>query len=151
MKCMKSHYIWWAIIYGLCKHNIKFQILPAFFINRKDKTNKGHDLGSPENRVTAFSERNLSASAVCIVRALMHSSFIWSFCSSTKHQLSIASLISPRVQHLPEFFWQHLEKDIDLLCANIQRGIEDVMMIIHLVLGHILTINPPIGNRLVIL
>ena len=120
-----------------------------FFAYSKDKTNRGHDLGPPQARVIACPERSLSARAVCIMRALMHSAFIWAWCNNKRHQLSfIASLIYPRVpaEHLPEFFWKHLEKDIDLLCGDTRKGIDYVVMIIHLVLGHILTTNPPTGN-----
>jgi hypothetical protein len=118
------------------------------FSYSKDKTNRGHDLGSPQARLIACPERNLSARAVCILRALMHSAFIWACCNNRKHQLNfIASLIYPRVppEHLPEFFWKHLEKDIDLLCVDTGKGVDSVVMMIHLVLGHILTTSTPTG------
>ena len=79
----------------------------------------------------------------------MHAAFIWASCSNSKHQILIASLIYPRVPQngLAEFFWNHLEKDIDLLCAHMKRGIDEVIMILHLVLGRILTTTPPRGMR----
>ena len=82
----------------------------------QDTTKKGHDLGAPENRTHTAPERNLSARAVCILRALMHSAFVWASCNNQPALEAIASLVSPQVlpQNLPEFFWAHLEKDLEL-------------------------------------
>ena len=77
----------------------------------------------------------------------MHSAFIWATCNNESVLEAIASLITPQVpvQHLPEFFWAHLEKDLELLGRDTGRGLDETVMIVHLVLRQILTSNPPIG------
>ena len=77
----------------------------------------------------------------------MHSAFIWGSCNNQSALEAIASLVSPQVlpQNLPEFFWAHLEKDLELLGRDTGKGLDEVVMIIHLVLRHILTTDPPIG------
>ena len=115
--------------------------------NSQDTTKKGYNLGAPENRTIAYPERNLSARAVCILRVLMHSAFIWASCNNESALEAIASLITPQValQYLPEFFWAHLEKDLELLGRDTGRGLDETVMIIHLVLRQILTTDPPMG------
>ena len=60
---------------------------------------------------------------------------------------AIAGLVTPQVppQQLPEFFWVHLEKDLELLGRDTGKGLDETVMIVHLVLRQILTTNPPIG------
>ena len=113
----------------------------------QDTTKRGHDLGSPQNCTHTPPERNLSARVVCILRALMHSAFIWASCNNEPALGAIAGLVTPQVppQHLPEFFWAHLEKDLELLGKDTGKGLEETVMIMHLVLKRILTISPPIG------
>ena len=113
----------------------------------QDTTKKGHDLGAPENRTLTAPERHLSARAVCILRALIHSAFVWASCNNQPALEAIASLVTPQVlpQNLPEFFWAHLEKDLELLSRDTGKGLDEVVTILHLVLRHILTTDPPIG------
>ena len=113
----------------------------------QDTTKRGHDLGGPENCTHTAPERHLSARAVCILRALMHSAFIWATCNNESSLEAIASLITPQVlpKNLPEFFWAHLEKDVELLGRDTRKGLDEVVMIIHLVLREILTTDPPTG------
>ena len=115
---------------------------------RQDTTKIGHDLGAPENRTHVTPERDLSARAVCILRALMHSAFIWASCNNDQALGAIAGLVNAQVtpQQLPEFFWAHLEKDLELLGKDTKKGLEENVMILHLVLRQILTLNPPIGT-----
>ena len=77
----------------------------------------------------------------------MHSAFVWASCNNEPSLEAIASLVTPQVlpQSLPEFFWSHLEKDLELLGRDTGKGLDEVVMIIHLVVRHILTIDPPIG------
>jgi hypothetical protein len=116
-------------------------------LNSQDTTRKGYDLGAPANRTHTAPERHLSARAVCILRALMHSAFIWATCNNQSSLGAITSLITPQVlpKNLPEFFWAHLDKDIELLGRDTGKGLDEVVMIIHLVLRQILTTDPPIG------
>ena len=77
----------------------------------------------------------------------MHSAFVWASCNNEPALEAIASLVTPQVlpQNLPEFFWAHLEKDFELLGRDTGKGLDEVVMIVHLVLRHILTTDPPIG------
>lgn len=115
---------------------------------RQDTTKMGHDLGAPENRTHVTPERGLSARSVCILRALMHSAFIWSSCNNDQALGAIAGLVNAQIppQQLPEFFWAHLEKDLELLGKDTKKGLEENVMILHLVLRQILTLNPPTGT-----
>ena len=75
----------------------------------------------------------------------MHSAFLWACCSDNQRIGDIAQLVKPhvQVQGLPEFFWSHLDKDIQLLGRAIGRGYEEAAMVVHLVLKEILTRSPP--------
>ena len=123
-------------------------LLLNFYKCSLDTTKKGYVLGAPENRTHTAPERHLSARAVCILRALMHSAFIWATCNNQSSLEAIASLITPQVlpKDLPEFFWAHLEKDLELLGKDTKKGLEENMMRLHLVLRQILTLNPPTGT-----
>ena len=77
----------------------------------------------------------------------MHSAFIWASCNNKQALGAIAGLINGQVplQKLPEFFWAHLEKDLELLGKDTEKGLEENVMILHLVLEKILTLSPPTG------
>ena len=121
----------------------------TYTFSRHDATKVGHDLGDPQKRVHVYPERDLSSRAVCILRALMHSAFIWASCNSEPALGAITGLVTPPVlpQQLPEFFWAHLEKDLELLGKDTGRGLDETVMIVHLVLRRILTVNPPTGHK----
>ena len=116
---------------------------------RNDTTQTGHDLGDANSRTGAMgSERNLSPPAICILRAIMHSAFLW--CSCHHHDCigDLARIVKPFVhpQYLPEFFWKHLEHDIKQLSITTGRNEDDATLLIHIVLKEILTKTPPTGN-----
>ena len=48
-----------------------------------------------------------------------------------------------RPSDLPEFFWHHLDRDIELLGRSIGRSMEESAIALHLVLKEILQQNPP--------
>ena len=86
-------------------------------------------------------ERDLSPLAVCVIRALMHLAFIWT-CSNNERLLGdVASLVNPSVRPnlLSEFFWKHLEKDIEVICKVLKKGEDESILVVHLVLKEILT------------
>ncbi len=110
----------------------------------------GHDLGIAAQRPTQPErERDLSATAVCIVRVLMHSSFLWAACHNEHQLVDIARVTKGIVcpQNLAEFFWFHLEKDLECMQRSTGRGVDECVMIVHLVLKQILVTNPPNGKR----
>ena len=128
-------------------------IMPHTLFIRHDTTKMGHDLGAPQNCIYVTPERDLSARAVCILRALMHSAFIWASCNNDQALGAIAGLVNAQVppQQLPEFFWAHLEKDLELLGKDTKKGLEENVMILHLVLRQILTLNPPTGRSICVI
>lgn len=77
----------------------------------------------------------------------MHSAFIWASCHNKLAVEAIGSLVSSPVSpdNLPEYFWAHLEKDLELLVADTGKGLDECIMIMHLVLKRILTVKPPTG------
>ena len=106
---------------------------------RNDATKTGYDLGPPERRsLYPEGERDLSALAVCVVRALMHSAFIWVACNNKVELPRVTKGVVPP-GGLPEFFWKHLEKDLECLCRSIKREPNECAMLVHLVLREILT------------
>ena len=48
-----------------------------------------------------------------------------------------------RPQDLPEFFWHHLERDVELLGRATGKSVDDSAITIHLVLREILLKAPP--------
>lgn len=48
-----------------------------------------------------------------------------------------------RPKDLPEFFWHHLERDMELLGAATGKSVDDSAIIVHLVLREILLRDPP--------
>ena len=59
----------------------------------------------------------------------------------------LADLVKPHVNpnNLPEFFWMHLNKDIEQLSRVTGKSVDESAIIIHLVLRGILTKAPPTG------
>lgn len=74
----------------------------------------------------------------------MHSAFIWASCNNENAIESLAQLVHPPVppQNLPEYFWMHLERDLEDLSKITGRGIDECSVIVHLVLRDILTKEP---------
>ncbi len=109
-------------------------------------TKTGHDLGAPQQRpVNPERERELSATAVSIIRALMHVSFLWAACHN-QYQLEDIARVTQGVvplQDLAEFFWLHLEKDLECMQNSTGRGVDECVMILYLVLKQILTSDYP--------
>ncbi len=116
-----------------------------------DTTQIGHVLGSPDSRTgPPAPERGLSPPAVCIMRALMHSAFLWCSCHYHSAIGELAALVNPQVNpnSLPKFFWKHLQKDIAHLSRVTGKGLDESAIIIHLVLRNILRKSPSICKLL---
>ena len=133
-----------------CKINLSltdsYYCCSKFLISSNDATQTGHDLGDPNGRTAVPApERNLSPSAICVLRALMHSAFLWACCNNDQRIGDIIQLVKHDVPvpGLPEFFWRHLDKDIELLGRAVGKGYEEAAMIVHLVLREILIKDPP--------
>ena len=52
-----------------------------------------------------------------------------------------------RPGNLPEFFWHHLERDVELLGRSIGRSMDESAITIHLVLKDILQKKPPASEE----
>ena len=52
--------------------------------------------------------------------------------------------VGVRPQELPEFFWHHLERDLELLGRAIGKSMDESAITLHLVLREILLNDPPI-------
>ena len=79
----------------------------------------------------------------------MHSSFLWAACHNQLELVDIAKVTRGTIkpQNLPEYFWFHLEKDFECMQRSTGRGLEECVMIIHLVLKEILVTTSPKGIR----
>ena len=88
----------------------------------------------------------------------MHSALLWTSCNNDTATGGLVALVKSGLhspQELPEFFWGHLETDVQLLARALGKNSEDAAIVIHLVLRNILTISPPtaalplktLGNR----
>ena len=76
----------------------------------------------------------------------MHSALLWASCNDDSATEGLLALVKSGLrgpQELPEFFWGHLENDVQLLAKALGRNPEDAATVIHLVLRNILTITPP--------
>ena len=112
----------------------------------KDITQSGHILGDPGTvSGPPVPERSLSPPAVCIVRAIMHSAFLWFSCHHTEMYGKLAAIVKPKVPQssLPKFFWRHLKKDIEQLSRATGKSPDESAIIVHLVLQNMLLKAPP--------
>ena len=112
-----------------------------------DITQTGHSLGHPDARGDALvPERSLSPAACCIVRAIMHSALVWTSCNNDAETEGLVTLVKNGLrtpQELPEFFWGHLQRDVQLLARALGENYEEAAIVLHLVLQNILISNPP--------
>ena len=115
--------------------------------HRTDATQTGHSLGHPTTRGSVQSpERSLSPAACCILRAIMNSALVWVSCNNDTATEGLVELVKSGLQspqELPEFFWGHLERDVQLLGQALGKNPEDAAIVVHLVLRNILTVSPP--------
>ena len=80
----------------------------------------------------------------------MHSSLVWSCCHNNTAAVTLAPMVHPQEHpnNLPELFWRHLEKDIELLSKDIGRGLEETVALVHIVLKQMLAAPAIKGNVL---
>ena len=81
----------------------------------------------------------------------MHSALLWASCNNDTATEGLLALVHPRLrgpQELPEFFWGHLERDIQLLAVALGKNHEEAAIVVHLVLHNILTVTPTHGESL---
>ena len=76
----------------------------------------------------------------------MHSALLWVSCNDDNATGGLVALVKSGLtspQELPEFFWGHLERDVQLLAKALDKNPEDAAIVVHLVLRNIATISPP--------
>ena len=76
----------------------------------------------------------------------MHSALVWVSCNDDSATGGLVELVKSGLaspQELPEFFWGHLERDLQLLATALGRNHEDAAIVVHLVLMNIVNITPP--------
>ena len=67
----------------------------------------------------------------------MHSVLVWISCSTQKATQGLLQLVtvgSVRPRELSEFFWRHLEKDLELLCRALNKNMQEALLVLHLVI-----------------
>ena len=72
----------------------------------------------------------------------MHSALLWVSCNDDNAtggllELVKSGLTSP--QELPEFFWGHLERDVQLLAKALGKNPEDAAIVVHLILRNVIS------------
>ena len=76
----------------------------------------------------------------------MHSALVWVSCNDDTASGGLVTLVKSGLQspqELPEFFWGHLERDVQLLGRALGKNPEEAAIVIHLVLKSVLTVSPP--------
>ena len=114
------------------------------FIFSTDTTQVGHCLGHHTSRSAVPSpERTLSSAACNILRAIMHSALLWVSCNNDSATGDILELVKVNLRpgELPEFFWEHLKKDLQLVGHALGKNMEEAAIVVHLVLRNILKSN----------
>ena len=107
-----------------------------------DITPTGHVLGSADRRTRPPTcERSLSPQAICIIRAIMHSTLLWCCCHHERLAAGVEPLVKPHVKprNLQGFLWKHLKKDVEHLSIVTGKGFEEAALIVHIVLSDTLT------------
>ncbi|XP_062570766.1 E3 ubiquitin-protein ligase RNF213-like isoform X2 [Saccostrea cucullata] len=96
-----------------------------------DFSQPGHILGSPDGRGShAMSERTLSPASTTLLRLITH---IAMFIGANEHLDDVCGLIQPVIPSdmVPDFLWEHISKDIDILRTSLDRSIDDLFMFLH--------------------
>lgn len=121
------------------------QILCLHFLYRKNPKQTGYLLGTPVES-SGIPERSLSSAACTIVKIFLHSMLLWTCCSKSDLIEDVNEIISFDIAELcdlPRFFWQHLVQNLNSLCKVLSVGLDDAVLVIHLIMAEILTKPQP--------
>ncbi|XP_065826351.1 E3 ubiquitin-protein ligase RNF213-like isoform X2 [Oscarella lobularis] len=102
-------------------------------LRENDTTETGHILGQAEARSDNVApERGLSSACCALIRVLMHASLMWGSCDMRLSH-AIAQIVKPgvAVNHLPQFFWNHFEKDMRAFAKAIGHTPDDASVVLH--------------------
>ncbi len=98
-----------------------------------------------------------------ILRALLHCAFIWSssndvctcivvlelsllhFHNYLQNKGGLLELVKPQLnpRDMPQFFWDHLRTDINLISQATGKSKDEACLLLHLILKNIVTRKPP--------
>nr|XP_057905202.1 E3 ubiquitin-protein ligase rnf213-alpha isoform X2 [Doryrhamphus excisus] len=100
-------------------------------------TQQGHILGDPGRRDNAdmLDSNNLSPVSFTIIRMLTHMAML---VGASKESKAVASIIRPPVTDPGPFLLAHLQKDIEHLVKCLQKGTDDAVGTVHLLLSSLL-------------
>ncbi|XP_041355040.1 E3 ubiquitin-protein ligase RNF213-like [Gigantopelta aegis] len=100
-----------------------------------DQTKTGHILGDANQRPNiSTSERKLSGQACTLLRLLTHAALLLGCDVNSR---AVSSMVQPVVQDVSQFFWNHIQKDIDQLHRCVGKSVDDVFLIIHFIFHQI--------------
>ncbi|XP_062264891.1 E3 ubiquitin-protein ligase rnf213-alpha [Platichthys flesus] len=110
-----------------------FQVAPT----QGDRTQTGHVLGDSSRRDNPdmLDTKSISPFPFNIVRMLTHMAMLFGTCS---HQQSISAIIKPPVTDPGAFLLGHLRKDLEHLIRSLNKGTDDTISTVHLLIGSLL-------------
>ncbi|XP_041350668.1 E3 ubiquitin-protein ligase rnf213-alpha-like [Gigantopelta aegis] len=100
-----------------------------------DQTKTGHILGDANQRPNISpSERKLSGQACALLRLLTHAALLLG-CDINLQAVSF--MVQPTVQNVCQFFWDHIQKDIEQLHRGLGKSVDDIFLILHFIFHQI--------------
>ncbi|XP_053396342.1 E3 ubiquitin-protein ligase rnf213-alpha-like isoform X2 [Mercenaria mercenaria] len=106
-----------------------------------DNTMTGHILGRAEARGPGPKpERTLTPAYCALVRLILHMAM---YIGSGTNQQGIQRLIKPDIDmnDVVNFLWSHINLDIDDLHRTLGRSIDDVLLLMHTIVDHVLKMH----------
>ncbi|KAL7825463.1 hypothetical protein AOLI_G00326700, partial [Acnodon oligacanthus] len=107
-----------------------------------DDNQMGYILGDTSKRSFPGCERNLSGASLCLVRALIHSCLLWG--AIVNHQAT-EDLLPVAGCDVGKFFYDHLQKDIELLGKALGKSTENAEIAIHMFLRNVIESPPAVS------
>ncbi|XP_019856417.1 PREDICTED: E3 ubiquitin-protein ligase rnf213-alpha-like [Amphimedon queenslandica] len=114
-------------------------------------TKKGHTLGNPNSRTTdPLPQRDLSPLSNCIIRLLINATCVWIASSineaACKALQDVTSDLTTNAKPMElcwllNYFWHHLEVDIQTLCRATQYSFDDCILFLHIIVHNMLIAN----------
>ncbi|KAK7494871.1 hypothetical protein BaRGS_00013998, partial [Batillaria attramentaria] len=98
-----------------------------------DQTQQGHILGAAAQRgVEVVPERQLSAVECALTRFLTHAA-LYLGASIPNQADQVCEMVHPRIvpQDVCQFFWHHLQRDLQVLQRVTGRGTDDIYLVLH--------------------
>ncbi|XP_056587886.1 E3 ubiquitin-protein ligase rnf213-alpha-like [Triplophysa dalaica] len=120
---------------GGTNHNpvLGFQVMQK----QEDRTKSGHILGDAQRRDQPDMQdtKNMSPAPFALLRLLTHVSLLY---GAKTHPESLIQMIKPAVLDPASFLTAHLLKDMEQLSRALGKGVDDVVITIHLTIHSLL-------------